>query len=95
MSSNEFMGYLITAILALLTGAGTITAIIIRPILKLNGKITELDLTIKNLGAGPDSRIGKIEQRIGKHGEEIDNINKDLKDFEGRISKVEARKKLC
>ena len=92
MNNNEFMGYLITAILALLTGAGTITAIIIKPILKLNGKITELDLTIKNLGAGPDSRLSKMEQRIQKHGSEIDNINKDLKNYEGRISKMEARK---
>ena len=92
MDSNTFMGYLITAILALLGGAGTITAIIIRPLIKLNGKITELDTTIKNLGSGPESRIGKIEQRIEKHGHEIDDINKDLKKYEGRISKLEVNK---
>ncbi len=92
MDNSTFMGLLITAILSLLGGASIIVAIIIRPIIKLNAKITELDLTIKNLGSGQESRIGKIEQRIEKHGKEIDNINKDLKDYEGRISKIEARK---
>ena len=92
MTEKEFMGYLITAIIALLSGAGVITAIIIKPLLNLTGTIRELKLTISNLGEGSDSKIGKLEQRVEKHGKEIDNINKDLKNFEGRISKVEARK---
>ena len=92
MTEKEFMGYLITAIISLLTGASIITAIIIKPLLKLNSKITTLELLIQNLIGGPDSRVGKIEQRIEKHGKEIDDFNKDMKNFEGRISKLEASK---
>lgn len=92
MTEKEFMGYLITAIIALLTGASIITAIIIKPLLNLTGTIRELKLTLSNLGEGSDSRVGKIEQRIEKHGKEIDDFNKDMKNFEGRISKLEARK---
>lgn len=92
MDNSTFMGLLITAILALLGGASIIVAIIIRPIIKLNGKITELDLLIKTIAEGPDSRVGKIEQRIQKHGNEIDNINKDMRNFGERISKMEAKK---
>ena len=88
MDSNTFMGYLITAIIALLSGASVIVAIVIRPIIKLNAKITELSDSLKNL----NGLLTKAEQRIEKHGNEIDTINKDLRIYEGRISRLEGNK---
>lgn len=92
MDSTTFMGYLITAVLSLLGGAGVIATIIVKPLIKLNSKITELDVTIKSLGEGDESKLGKIERRLEKHGMEIDGIKNELKGYEGRISKMEAKK---
>lgn len=87
MDSNTFMGLLITAIIALLTGASIITAIIIRPIINLNKKLTKVDASLER---GTEV-MERCEKRIEKHGQELDKHNDELKKFEGRISALEAR----
>lgn len=88
MDSNTFMGYLITAILALLGGAGVVVAIIIKPVINLNSNIVALR---KDISALTDI-VNRNEKRIEKHGNEIDEIKDSLRDFEGRVSKMEGAK---
>lgn len=88
MDSNQFMGYLITAILALLGGAGVVVAIIIKPLINLNSNIVGLR---KDISALSDI-VNRNERRIEKHGNEIDEVKDNLKDFEGRVSKMEGAK---
>lgn len=77
MNSNEFMGMLIIAIIALI-GLGTA---IITPILKLNKNITELNVNIKNLNA----RAEEDRKTISKLDDKIDNVQSTVKDHDVRI----------
>ncbi len=89
MDTNYFMGLLITAIVTLLTVATAITALIVKPIINLNKNIVKLESSIDML----NKSVNNIEARETKHGVEIDNINRELKLFEGRIAKIEGSKK--
>lgn len=89
MDNTMFMGFLIIALATLLTIASIITAIIVKPIINLKTEIAGLRNSCDTLS----NMVGKVEQRIEKHGKEIDDMNKDLKTFEGRISKIEGQMK--
>lgn len=86
MDENLFMGLLVGAIVVLLTIASLIAALIVKPILGLNQNITELKASMKHF----EKSIGHVEERITKHGTEIDDIREDIKLHEGRISKLEG-----
>ena len=88
MDSNQFMGLLIAAILALLGGAGVIVAIIIKPVINLNSNIVALRKDISAL----NDVVNRNEKRIEKHGNEIDEIKDNLKNIEVKVSKMEGAK---
>lgn len=88
MDSNQFMGLLIIAILALLGGAGVIVAIIIKPVINLNNNIVALRKDISAL----NDVVNRNEKRIEKHGNEIDELKDNLKDIEVKVSKMEGAK---
>ena len=50
------------------------TLILLQPILKLNNTITRLDVTIQNLEREFNEDLRKLEDRVRRHGEEIDRL---------------------
>lgn len=54
------------------------TVILLQPIFKLNNTITRLDLTLQRLEKEVNDSLDRLEQRIKKHGEEIDMIREKL-----------------
>lgn len=86
MDENLFMGLLIASLVVLLTAASLIAGLIVKPLLSLNKNITILQSSMSHFGES----IGHVEDRITKHGTEIDNIRDDIKLHEGRISKLEG-----
>lgn len=54
------------------------TVILLQPIFKLNNTITRLDLTLQRLEKEVNESLDRLEQRIKKHGEEIDMIREKL-----------------
>lgn len=52
--------------------------ILLQPIFKLNNTITRLDLTLQRLEKEVNESLDRLEQRIKKHGEEIDMIREKL-----------------
>ena len=77
MTDAQFMGMLITAIITLLGGISVIVAIIIRPVIKLNSTIAELNTKLTNL----DKNYEDLKQRVNNHGKQIDR-------HETRISQI-------
>lgn len=89
MDSNTFMGLLIAALAVLITMGVGITTIVLKPVIQLNRTMVRLDDSINNL----NKTANTMENRLNKHDEDIEDIHKDLRNFEGRISRVEAQKK--
>lgn len=89
MDNNTFMGLLIAAIAVLLTMSVAITTIVIKPVIQLNRNMARLDDSINNL----NKTANTMENRLDKQQEDIEDIHKDLRTFEGRISRVEAQKR--
>ncbi len=54
------------------------SVILLQPIFKLNNTITRLDLTLQRLEKEVNESLDRLEQRIKKHGEEIDMIREKL-----------------
>ncbi len=88
MDSNLFMGLLIGASAVLLGIATGIATLIIKPIINLNRNIADLNSSVKSLSKSVDT----IDVRLAKHGQEIDAIKDDLREYEGRISRIEGGK---
>lgn len=89
MDQNTFMGLFIAALVTLVGLAGGITAMIIKPVLSLNKNITKLESSIDILNKATQNNAHRIdEQEV-----HIENINKDLRKFEGRISRMEGAHK--
>ena len=59
--------------------------VVLKPILNLNTSITELKVSID---AFRDT-VNKLDNRITKHGEEIDTIKETLVNHEARITNLE------
>lgn len=53
------------------------TVILLQPIFKLNNTITRLDLTLQRLEKEVNESLNRLEERIKKHGEEIDEIRRN------------------
>lgn len=54
------------------------TVILLQPIFKLNNTITRLDLTLQRLEKEMNEALNRLEQRIKKHGEEIDMLREKM-----------------
>lgn len=54
------------------------TVILLQPIFKLNNTITRLDLTLQRLEKEMNEALDRLEQRIKKHGEEIDLLREKM-----------------
>lgn len=89
MDNNTFMGLLIAALVVLLGAAGVVTTIVIKPIIGLNRTMVKLDDSITAL----NKTANAMENRLDKHDIELDKLNDNDKNFEGRISRLEAQKR--
>lgn len=81
MDSNQFMGALVVALISLI---GLIVAIV-TPIVKLNSNIVKLNSNIEHMRENDKVR----DHRITKHGEEIQEVQHELANHEGRIKSLE------
>ena len=59
--------------------------VVLKPILNLNTNITELKMSIDAF----KETVSKLDDRITKHGEEIDDMKAQLVNHEARISNLE------
>ena len=59
--------------------------VVLKPILNLNTNITELKVSIDAF----KETVNKLDERITKHGEEIDRMKETLVNHEARISSLE------
>ena len=59
--------------------------VVLKPILNLNTSITELKVSIDAF----KETVSKLDDRITKHGEEIDRMKETLVNHEARISNLE------
>ena len=59
--------------------------VVLKPILNLNTNITELKMSIDAF----KETVSKLDDRITKHGEEIDDMKETLVNHEVRISNLE------
>ena len=59
--------------------------VVLKPILNLNTNITELKMSIDAF----KETVSKLDDRITKHGEEIDDMKAQLVDHEARIKNLE------
>ena len=59
--------------------------VVLKPILNLNTNITELKVSIDAF----KETVSKLDDRITKHGEEIDRMKETLVNHEARISNLE------
>lgn len=89
MDSNTFMGLLIAALAVLVAMGVGITTLVIKPVIQLNRTMVKLDDSIKNL----NDTAAKMENRLDKHDVCIDKLNENDRNFEGRISRLEAQKR--
>ncbi len=75
-------------ILALFGLIGTLI-VIVTPIIRLNGHITELTVLFRELKDLVKEKTDKLDTRITKHGDEIDQLRVDVTDHEARIQALE------
>ena len=59
--------------------------VVLKPNLNLNTNITELKVSIDAF----KETVNKLDERITKHGEEIDKVKETLVNHEARISQLE------
>lgn len=88
MDNNTFMGLLIGALVILFGLAGTIVAIVIKPIINLNRNMVQLDSSIQNL----NKTANTMENRLNKHSQEIDAIKEEQSNQDKRIYMLEMKK---
>ena len=88
MDNNTFMGLLIGALVILFGLAGSIVAIVIKPIINLNRNMIQLDSSIQNL----NKTANTMENRLNKHSQEIDAIKEEQSNQDKRIYMLEMKK---
>ena len=64
---------------------------IIKPIIDLNGNIAKLTTVVEQLEKLVKDKTDKLDQRITKHGEEIDEIKIKQTEHETRIHQLENK----
>lgn len=79
---GEKMTYeLLVGLLALIAAL----IVVIKPIMNLNTSITELTLSVNQL----KDLLDKLDIRVSKHGDEIDDLQKNVANHETRIAYLE------
>lgn len=75
-------------ILALFGLIGTLI-VIVTPIIRLNGHITELTVLFRELKDLVKEKTDKLDTRVTTHGNEIDQLRVDVTNHEARIQALE------
>ena len=78
---------LIVAAVALIVGL----IAIIKPIIDLNSNITKLTTVVEQLENLVKEKTDKLDARVTKHGEEIDDIKLTQAEHETRITHLESK----
>lgn len=75
----------------ILAGLGFIVTLIavLAPVMRLNSNITELTVVVKQLKEIVKEKTDKLDERVTKHGEEIDEIRTKQTEHEARIKQLE------
>ena len=58
---------------------------VVKPIIQLNNNITELKASLDSL----KEALTELKERLSIHGEQIDDINRELADHEARLRVLE------
>lgn len=75
-------------IIALVGFLGGLVALI-TPIIRLNSNITRLTTAVENLENIVKEKTDKLDARVTKHGEQIDDLKLTQKEHETRIKQLE------
>ena len=62
--------------------------VVVRPLINLNSSITALTLSVNQL----KDILDELKDRVTKHGDEIDAIQKDVANHEARIQILEKER---
>ena len=62
---------------------------LITPIIRLNGNITRLTTVVERLEALVKEKTDKLDERVTKHGQEIDDIRLKQTEHETRLKQLE------
>lgn len=62
---------------------------IVAPIIKLNGNIVRLTTVVEQLEKLVREKTDKLDARVTKHGEEIDDLRETAVDHEARLKQLE------
>lgn len=75
----------------IIAGAGFLLTVIgiMAPILKLNGAIVRLTTVVEQLESLVKDKTDKLDERVTKHGQEIDELRIKQTDQEARIKQLE------
>lgn len=75
----------------IIAGLGFIVTLIavLAPVMRLNSNITELTVVVKQLKEIVKEKTDKLDERITKHGVEIDEIKVKQTEHEARIKQLE------
>lgn len=76
---------MIVAFIAFIGGIITIVA----PVVKLNSNITELTVIVRQLKDLIKEKTDKLDERVTRHGAEIDDLRETAVDHEARIKNLE------
>ena len=63
--------------------------VLITPIIRLNGSITRLTTAVENLEKIVKEKTDKLDERVTKHGKEIDALKNKQTEHEERIKHLE------
>jgi hypothetical protein len=75
-------------IMLLLSFAAAIL-VVMAPVIRLNGKITELTVLISELKGVVKDKTDTLDKRVTEHGKEIDELKVKQARHEERINKLE------
>ena len=72
-------------------GLGVIVSLIaiMAPIIKLNANIVRLTTVVEQLEKIVKDKTDKLDERVTKHGQEIDQLNIDVAEHELRLKALE------
>lgn len=77
-----------SVIVAVVGFLGGLVALIM-PIIRLNGNITRLTTVVERLEVLVKEKTDKLDERVTKHGQEIDELRIKQTDQEARIKQLE------
>ena len=85
---SEVIGMSDSAIVAVVGFLGGLIALIM-PIIRLNSNITRLTTVVERLEVLVKEKTDKLDERVTKHGQEIDDIRVKQAEHETRIKQLE------